>query len=95
VRSPNGTLAGAPFAAFYQVFQTQYSVIPFLAPLWLSPFTPWTLLTVGASPSLPAAGSTTSTAVPPGLAGWSAIVQGIAVADGALVLTDAHEIVLN
>jgi hypothetical protein len=51
-------------------------------------------LTVGVL-LLPADGSMTSTPVPPGLAGWSAIVQGLALANGGLVTTDAHEFVLN
>jgi hypothetical protein len=95
VRSPDGTLVGAPFAAFFQVFPTSGTLVPFLPPLWLSPFAPWALLTVGAPPELPAAGSSTSVIVPPGLTGWSAIVQGIAIQDGVLVMTDAHEFVLN
>jgi hypothetical protein len=93
--SPNGTFTGAPFAIFFQLYPTTASPTPFLLPLWLVPNAPFNLLTYAAPPALPAGGYTTSVPIPLGIGGWNALLQGVAVANGAWVFTEAHELVLQ
>ncbi len=98
--SPDDSLTFAPFAGFLQPFPTSSQPTPFLPPLWISPFQPILLLNGGNVGGfqfiLPPGGTTTSLRVPSGLGGVSVLVQGVAITPtGALVMTDAHEIVLH
>ncbi|MEZ6037121.1 MAG: DUF839 domain-containing protein [Planctomycetota bacterium] len=100
VDSPNGTHYADPFAVFLQPIVTAQGQFVFLPPLWMNIFQPTYVLMggyVGQFPTvLPYGGSSTAVVVPPGLAGVSVMLQGIAVADdGSLVVTDAAEIVLK
>lgn len=100
VRSPNGANDARPFALLLQPVSTAAGATPFLPPLWMSPFLPMIPLMGGPVGQfwtvLPYGGSSTAVQVPPFLAGISVITQGIAVAaNGSLVCTDAHEIVLR
>ena len=100
VRSPNGQNHGQPFALLLQPVSTAAGATPFLPPLWMSPFLPMIPLMGGPAGQfwtvLPFGGSSTAVQVPPFLAGLSVIVQGIVVAaNGSLVCSDAHEIVLR
>ncbi|HEX5050629.1 MAG TPA: alkaline phosphatase PhoX [Planctomycetota bacterium] len=100
VRSPAASLDAQPFAVLVQPFFTASGMAPFLPPLWMNPFLATFPLVggyVGQFPTvLPYGGSSTAVLVPPGLAGLSIMVQGLAVAPtGELVLTDGHEVVLQ
>ena len=100
VASENNQSAGRPFAVLLQPFGTAAGTIPFLPPLWMSPYAPIIPLVGGPvgqfTAVLPYGGSNTAVGVPAFLSGLSVMVQGIVVAsNGALVLTDGHEIVLR
>lgn len=94
--SRGGTLAGAPFLLLIQAFATAGAPPHLLPGLWLNPLEPMAMLAGGDGALLPAAGHTTTVLAPPGLLGWSIVVQGVAAtADGALVLTDGGEYVMR
>lgn len=97
--SPNGSLYGVPFAVLLQGFATGSGAVPFLPPLWVNPRFPILTLTGGPTGQfvtvMPQGGYSVGLLVPPGLAGLSVMVQGIGVDNGALLLTNAHEVVLR
>ena len=98
--SPNGTLSARPFALLLQPVNTAAGVAPYLPPLWMSPFLPIIPLVGGPAGQfttvLPWAGSSVAVQVPGFLGGLSVIAQSIGVAaNGSLVCSDAHEIVLR
>jgi hypothetical protein len=93
--SPNGTFTGAPFAIFFQGYPSTASPTPFLLPMWLNPGVPFNLLSYGAPPKLSPHGYTTIVPIPHGLNGITALIQGVSVANGAWVFTDARELVLQ
>ena len=94
VGSPNQTLVGRPFVLLLQPVSSALGAQSFLPPLWMSPFLPIVPLAGGAVGQF--AGSATSVQVPPFLAGISVIAQGLAVAaNGSLIATDAHEVILR
>ena len=100
VDSPAASLYGNLYAIFIQPFDTAAGQPAFLPPLWLNPFAPSFALAgglVGEYPIvLPYGPSSVAIATPPGLAGLSIITQTLVVSDsGALVLSDAHEIVFK
>lgn len=97
VDSPNGTLYGQPFATMFQFFLTANGQPTFLPPLWLNPLTPSFPLLGGQSGGLPVVlapgGSSVAVSIPPGLGGFSCILQSLAVdGSGALVVSDASEL---
>jgi hypothetical protein len=95
VESPDHTLDQVPFAVLIQAFRTDLGTVSVLPDIWINPAASY-LAVVGATGALlPTAGSTTNVYVPTGLLGWSVMVQGIAVHNGAFVLTDGHEYVLH
>lgn len=98
--SPNGTLSARPFALLLQPVGTASGTAPYLPPLWMSPFLPIIPLVGGPAGQfttvLPWAGSSVAVQVPGFLGGLSVIAQSIGVAaNGSLVCSDAHEIVLR
>lgn len=98
--SPNGAQNGRPFAILLQPVSTASGTAPFLPPLWMSPYLPIIPLVGGPigqfTTVLPFGGSSTAVQVPAFLGGISVIAQSIAVAaNGALICSDAHEIVLR
>ncbi len=100
VDSENSTYTGRPFAVLLQAFGTSSGTVPFLPPLWMSPYAPIIALVGGPAGQftsvLPYGGSNTAVQVPSFLSGISVMTQGIVVTqNGALVLTDGHEIVLR
>lgn len=100
VNSENNSYTGRPFAVLLQAFGTSSGTVPFLPPLWMSPYFPIIALVGGPAGQftsvLPYGGSNTAVQVPSFLSGISVMTQGIVVTqNGALVLTDGHEIVLR
>ena len=93
VVSPNGSFDQAGFVLAVELLATTSSVTPLQPPIWLNPALPMAALTSGL---LAIDGCTTAVRVPPGLAGFSALVQAFVVApDLSLYLTDGHEFVLQ
>lgn len=93
--SPNGTLNGSAYVVLIQAFPTAAGLQAFFPPLWMNLFQPIVPLYGGPLSQIPASGAAFSVTVPPGLPGFSVIAQGLAFSpSGALVLTDAHELVL-
>lgn len=101
VSSPNGALDNAPYAVLLQGFTTAVGQPSFLPTLWMDLFGLDILPLIGGpvgqfTTVLPIGGSTTAILVPPGLAGFSVMVQSIAVSpSNTLVLTDGHEFALR
>ncbi|MCA8963875.1 MAG: DUF839 domain-containing protein [Planctomycetes bacterium] len=100
VNSENNTYTGRPFAVLLQAFGTSSGTVPFLPPLWMSPYFPIIAFVGGPAGQftavLPYGGSNTAVQVPSFLSGISVMTQGIVVAqNGSLVLTDGHEVVLR
>ncbi|MBK8100379.1 MAG: DUF839 domain-containing protein [Planctomycetes bacterium] len=98
--SPLHNLGGRPFALLLQPVSTASGTAPFLPPLWMSPFLPIIPLVGGPAGQftavLPWSGSSVAVQVPAFLGGISVIAQSLAVAaNGQLVCSDAHEIVLR
>jgi len=94
--SPNGGFTGAQYFVLIQAFPTVNSLVSMLPSVWLDPSQPIGVIAGTWGQLLPSIGSTTSVFVPPGLAGFSVIAQGVAYANGnSLVLTDGHEFVLH
>lgn len=97
--SPNHTLAGRPFALLLQPVGPN-GAMPYLPPLWMSPFTP--IIPVLGGPVgqfttvLPFTGSSVAIQVPAFLAGINVIAQSVAVSpNNTLVCSDAHELQLR
>jgi hypothetical protein len=93
--SPNHTMDLLPFAVLIQAFPTSIAPVSTQPPIWLHLGWSYAPIAGGYGELLPAAGSTTNVLVPTGLLGWSVMVQGLAVQNGAFVLTDGHECVLH
>jgi Alkaline phosphatase PhoX len=94
VQSPGGGLALSLFYLLIQGFPTVNAPVSLLPSVWLNPGQD--IIVIGGGQPLPVSGSTTSVFVPPGLDGWSVMVQAAAYTNfGTLVLTDGHEYVLN
>lgn len=100
VKSTDNTYTGRPFAVLLQAFGTGSGTVPFLPPLWMSPYYPIVSLVGGPAGNftavLPFGGSNTAVQVPAFLSGISVMTQGVVVdQQGRLVLTDGHEVVLR
>ncbi|MFO1055135.1 MAG: DUF839 domain-containing protein [Planctomycetota bacterium] len=95
IASPSHTFDNAPYAVLMQ--PTITPPVRFLPPLWVSPLSPIVVVNGGFAGGfqfvLPAGGTTFSLRAPAGLTGINVIAQGLAVTQfGALIATDAHEI---
>lgn len=97
IDSPNGTFDYAPFALLLQ--PTVTPPFRFLPPLWISPLSPIVVVSGGFAGGfqhvLPPQGATYALRVPAGTLGLSVVAQGLAISNtGAIIATDAHEVIL-
>lgn len=97
IDSPNGSFDYAPFALLLQ--PTVTPPFRFLPPLWISPLSPIVVVSGGFAGGfqhvLPPQGATYALRVPAGTLGLSVVAQGLAISNvGAIIATDAHEVIL-
>lgn len=94
VHDPLGTQTGNGFLLFVDPFPSGAPPAPLLPVVWVR-----TTAFLAASSTLPAGFATWTIGVPPGLAGWSALVQAGSVwplaRNGSFLTSHAHELILQ
>ncbi len=96
--SPFGQFLFAPYLLLLQANTNANGPVSVLPGLWLNLGQPIAVLgtTIGTFPLvLPPSGTQVAILIPPGVAGYSIVAQGVATNGGPLTFTDAHETILH